>query len=373
LIYTDSGRFALNTVQLLITDRQRRNIAYVCVDSQEGLQPIGTAFFVEVPWGERDGDVVVYAVTARHCVEEQVLESETTYLEFVDLKRKAQRVPVGHWMRCDFSDIACCRISREIPIRPAISTKYSFLKLDFGPLISRVPFQIGMEVFIVGLFSKAPYGETFYYDDSQGKDELIPQSQVEPIVRFGKVSLPHTVIPVYFDPRDEGKRNKHTMIESILIESVSFAGESGSPVFMYEEHTINGSSLTDKNDLFPTPRRVEITDLDVATPLLGMISSHWRVPSEIRSPKRRKLTGDVGLNSGIAVVIPAWHIKEFILNDSEVKRDRDKVSKRPLNDPASPLAVKQEKRETEFTKSDFETALRKVSRRLRPSRSDGEK
>jgi hypothetical protein len=59
---------------------------------------------------------------------------------------------------------------------------------------------------------------------------------------------------------------------------------------------------------------------------------------------------------------------EFLMNDPDVVKDRDSVPKPRLQHPTTPLSVKHPSSEDSFTQSDFEAALKKVSRKIEPSK-----
>lgn len=318
---------------LLIGDEKRRGVAYVSEEAKNRLQPIGTAFFVRLEWGVSRW--LYYAVTARHCVEEAVSNETVLFLEFSDASGyRSVKVSPSKWIRSDQTDVACCRI--ELQNIESISLEHHTL----GPGAIWGGLRPGHDVFIIGLFSKAPY-----------RDDVVRGLRIEPIVRFGKVSLAETDVEVYFDPRDEGKPEKAATVRARLIESVSFAGESGSPVFLHEEYTKDEYRST----AFQTemsnpsrgiiPRNVSISDGEINTPLLGMISSHWTVESKAKSPQRRKHVADVGLNSGIAVVIPAEDIKEFLMNDPKMQHDRENTAKRKPSEPTTSLSLRSPEQE----------------------------
>jgi hypothetical protein len=175
--------------------------------------------------------------------------------------------------------------------------------------------EAGYEVYIIGLFSKAPY---------YGQD----QNTVEPIVRFGRISHPSTLAPVYFDPKDQGKSGKEKMVKATLVECISFGGESGSPVFICEDYT-KDPNLYSGVPLAGLPRNVRLTDVDVPTQLLGLLSAHWKIGEFVRTRRKRKPTpAEVGLNSGIAVVIPIIDILKFIMEDPQIEKRREAILKK---------------------------------------------
>jgi len=325
--YNDAGTKVVNIVQLHITERKKRIVAYVSTLSEADPNPVGTAFFVAVPHGQI---YVTYAVTARHCVEEGVLKKETLFLEALDHEGKYKLLEVApdEWIRSESTDLACHRLKNPKFSPTPLATDFSFRE-DGDALVC------GLDTYSIGLLVFSP-----------GNRET-----VAPIVRFGKLSLPEAKAGVYFDPRDEGDLTKLTMINARIIESHSFGGESGSPVFIYREHTRDpsslprvGASLAKRGGL---PRPLSFDDDEIPTPLLGMVSSHWK--------------------SGVAVVVPSEEIRDFLMKDPKVKQDREGVSR--VRYPTTPLSSNA-KPEQLFTREDFESALKKVSKRLQPSQSD---
>jgi len=100
--------------------------------------------------------------------------------------------------------------------------------------------------------------------------------------------------------------------------------------------------------------------------LLGVLSSAYperqelfEVPRQhMRGASKQETTGYY--NKGISMVVPAEKVVE-ILNSPEAENMRKKDEPKPVK-PA-PLAIKPGKAD-KFTQSDFETALKKVSRKL---------
>jgi hypothetical protein len=337
-------------VQLLIRDSSRKGVAFISVDGDKN--PIGTCFFVDVPWGERDD--LTYAVTARHVIE----GSSRIYIDALDEHGKPCAISTKNteWIRSDKTDLACCRIYFE-KCRVYTIHLVRFLSPQECFPADQPRLQCGMDVYMVGLFVK-----------SASRTTTTGQHELTPIVRFGKIALEETKAAVYLDPADTDDPEKATSIQAILIESISFEGESGSPVFVYHEHTKDVTPGSTEDEFYKQrpwlARRIRLTDGEVATPLIGMISSHWKIESKVKS-KRRKTVGDVGLNSGIAVVVPSDDIMEFLMKDSNVEKERQSVPKRRFNYPASPLSARTpEPEEQAFTRSDFEAALKKVSRKI---------
>lgn len=357
IAYTEAG---LPTKNMLIGDARRRGrAAYVSIGpARYDPDPIGTAFFLDVPWGP--GMRLTYAVTARHCIEDL---DEDIYVEGTDISGKYRKIATtpSDWIRSQTTDLACCLLSNS-------DSKFFAVAIDHELVTGNVP--CGMDVFMIGLFTKSSHR---YEEDGS--------SSIEPIVRFGKISLPSTKVRVHFNVREaKDPDNEGHLISAKLVECVSFEGESGSPVFMYEEHTQDqpipieqiADALLGKtivNPFPPRPRAMQINEEEAYTPLLGMLSSHWKIESKIRGGSRDKNKGQVGLNSGIAIVIPSDAIRDFIMSDEKVKKERERIPQGKPMEPASPLSARRENApEGEFTKEDFENALKKASRKLEPNK-----
>jgi hypothetical protein len=341
-----------NLVQLLIREETRKGVAFLSVDGEYAPTPIGTCFFVDIPWGPRGN--LTYAVTARHVVEGE----PKVYIEATTRTGEYRRIvtTAPNWMRSDKTDVACCRIGPPDSSSVRTINIVRFLRPEECFNDGQPRLTCGMDVFMVGLFVKSPYR----------KPEGI---HVEPIVRFGKIALPFTEAAVYFDARDVGQPEKAKQVNALLVESISFGGESGSPVFTFGEYTEDAMPGSVAEEFFGSrpylPRPVRLDDGQVRTPLIGLLSAHWKMPSKVKSPARGKNVGAVELNSGIAVVIPSDDIKEFLMDDPKVNKERERIPQRPLNEPASPLSVDRSVEES-FTQADFEKALRKASRKIAP-------
>ena len=341
MIYSDVGLPREDLVNIIITEKTRRGVAFLSRYVGRTLEPVGTAFFLSWPWGGRQD--LIYAVTARHCL--AGIDTEL-FLELTDQHGKYRRIQTlpAEWTKSEDTDVAC-RLLEDNPVID-INRVHAF-----G---SDAALEAGYEVYIVGLFSKSY---------SRGSAESI-----EPIVRFGRVAHPSMNAPVYFDPRDEGKEGKQVIVRAILIESISFGGESGAPVFICEDFTQDPPSARNRGWVNP-PRNVRLTDQQVPTHLLGLVSAHWKISSPVKTKTRGKSVAQVGLNSGIAVVIPVNDILGFIMKDPQLKAARERIPQRSGSEPTSPLSNVSES-EDRFTKEDFEDALKRASRRIQPSPPD---
>ena len=160
---------------------------------------------------------------------------------------------------------------------------YDFKTLPFDYLTGKDDFKKlnvseGSDIFFVGMFT--PY---------------LGAQQNYPIVRFGRVAL----------LSDEKVKFTGQMRDLYLLETFSFGGNSGSPVFIYL-----GSDRQPGNLIVSDP----------VLKLAGVMSGTFRQPSEVL--EIQTATTDVSFdNMGIAAVVPCYHLQEIILSD-ELKKAR---------------------------------------------------
>jgi len=177
---------------------------------------------------------------------------------------------------------------------------------------------LGEETVIVGLF--APH---------HGDARNIP------IVRIGTIAaMPEETIVTNLGG-----------IEGYLIECRSIGGLSGSPVFVNLGTTEGFGHVPGKKR--PVGRLY----------LLGLMHGHYDADA---------------VNMGVGIVVPADKINEVLNQESivtleQAARDKAKLEMMPTMD------VLENESRAAFSRDDFESALRKVSRRLQPSQSDEEK
>jgi hypothetical protein len=113
------------------------------------------------------------------------------------------------------------------------------------------------------------------------------EERMQPIVRFGRTScLPDERVPLKLSPGSARK-----LVEAYLAETLSWGGESGSPVFTYGNRLSNPPSVP----------------LSLMSPkLVGLLHGHYPIEEKVK-PLDSQM-GSVDLNAGIAVVIPSQAI-----------------------------------------------------------------
>jgi hypothetical protein len=158
------------------------------------------------------------------------------------------------------------------------ASKYDALVMDEGWLavpedLRSQKIGVGSEVFFTGMF--VPF---------QG------QQRNYPIVRFGRVAM----MP------DEKVPNNQLAFDAYFVETFAFGGNSGSPVFFY-------SSTEDRPVMLAGVMKGYFVDLE---PVLSAKS--------IADTKSASMSQN---NSGIAIVVPAEHIRR-ILHSGTIEQSR---------------------------------------------------
>jgi len=143
-----------------------------------------------------------------------------------------------------------------------------------------------------------------------------------------------------------------------LIEARSIGGLSGCPVFV--RPTLNLSMGEPK----PRPGIKNFFGVGHGATLLGLMHGHW----EIRESDLNKVfithVGQHGVNLGIGIVVPAYKILD-IINRPELQQMRQEVTDKLTRSSVPGMdSAKPKKEEPRFTKEDFETALKKASRKI---------
>jgi hypothetical protein len=244
-------------LDMFFHDEIRKSVVFVgqrVVDPETGVRvqkPIATAVLVAVPASNDNYDeALVYVVTARHVITRPGLNAEL----FLRLNAKNGEVhdyhtPPKRWFLSDTSDI--------------------FVRL-------------GSDVLLIGLF-------TGYFGTTKS----------EPVLRFGRVSLlPQDGIEIEID------RQTITKVRAMLVESLSWGGESGSPV-------ITGF------DISP----------EVPGHIIGIVHGHYNISRDVEFSGDVLGSGRVGLNAGMAVVTPSTEIRR-LLNREDVVEHREEALKK---------------------------------------------
>lgn len=150
-----------------------------------------------------------------------------------------------------------------------LTTKDTFQKLNISE---------GSDVFFTGLFA-----------------QFIGQARNYPIARFGKVAM----MPTERIPWQNAEGKNVEMVDLYLLETQSFGGNSGSPVFFYlGSDRIPGSLI-------------------VGPPLLklaGVMKGSFRDASPLVMANQSLIPLSLQ-NVGIAAVVPSYHLHEILFSD----------------------------------------------------------
>ena len=265
-------------------------VAYLYKDkdsAKAGISHGGSGFLMTIPFGrEINGEnrSHVYVITNSHVVRD--FSSYVIRLNDQFGKRKVIPKKYEDWIDdWDDDDLAACMLD-DTEMR-----KYKWIAPQPWDLFTEDEYEnglinIGDDVMMFGRF--------IGFDGRQ---------QNLPVVRFGTVSM-WPIEPI----KHPSKSRKNLWQDSFLVECHSIPGTSGSPVFTTRKDN-EGYTIPDK--------------------LLGVV---WGYPP-YRAPILRNKDHNEFANiyapvpSGVAVVIPAWNIMNF-LNRSDLVNDRKKIEKK---------------------------------------------
>ncbi len=259
---------------MFIPDDLRKCVAYVCFKLADGSTKFaGSVFFVSRPMADDITDFAFgYAVTARHVIDgikDKGIASvflrvnSRTGLKWID-------TPAIGWISHPnpLVDVAIYRMVLTDDLDHFAWPVRGFLNSE---TIYKEKVGIGEDVFFTGLFSQ-------YH----GRSKNIP------IVRVGNIAA----MP------DEPVSTEFGLMQAYLIEARSIGGISGSPVFI----NIGGGGPT---------RGIFVSTL-AKFQLLGLVHGHFDMDNLEQDLIAEDGLKKIGINTGIAVVVPADKIFEAI-------------------------------------------------------------
>ena len=315
-------------------------------DAEDGSAYGGSGFMVDVPFETNNDLHYLYVVTNRHVIE----HSDPV----IRLNRKDGTVTCvptkeEQWIvHPDGDDVAIFHIDTEWEnwqkLQIATMPIYRFVSRQ---LVIEEDVGIGDDTVMVGRFV-----------NHEGKQRNTPS------VRFGNVAMM---------PKEKIMSKNGFMQESFLVETRSLPGYSGSAVLLYSPCAMNDMSerrfgkARNSVNLFSgkTTERDLIVDLAAKGPyLLGIDWCHLLRSSPVTDNDGKALAYEwkVSENTGMAGVIPAWKIAE-VLNSEAFMKDRQKEAER-IAKASSGIGLDSAEKSKTFTKEDFETVLKKASRKL---------
>jgi len=344
-----------------VPDLCMQSVVFLCTDETDDdnkivRTPQATGFFVSVPLTQ---DVwIEYLVTARHCIE-MAIPYGKLYVR-CNLKTGVYKDIVTSpkdWYYHPLADVAaipipCIKLDKET----AQSLDHKGMMLDFlidnpphydydyswGDETQRMRPDVGHDVCFVGLFSQ-----------HHGQEKNLP------IARFGHIAMMPSRVRMKLPNDIEFNSTAY------LIECQAWGGNSGSPVF-----SMFPILLRNRYTLGKTIVVIKDVTLSWSFKLLGILNAHY--PNIQKSKAVNKIYKDeievkTDLNSGIAVVTPAEAIRELLIENEELKEQRDKLLKD--HEKNMPMPILDFRQPEVFTQQDFEDALKKVSRRVKPEKS----
>lgn len=267
-------------------------VSFVFSPGKDGKPiPNGTGFFVGVKLSERPEYSAIYFVTAKHVLQRPDKKSfySAVFLRLNKKDGKAEMIHLPLSVSGIRKNVFMHKDSTvDLAVIPAVydPQKYDYKFLPDNYITTKddykeLKIREGAEIFFTGLF--LPH---------------IGEHRNYPIVRFGKVSL----------ITDEKINWDGQKMELYLVESASFGGNSGSPVFFY----------------FGAEREPGV--LTVGQPVLklaGIMKGSFGEGRPIQIIETAKVAFAIS-NIGIAAVIPAYKLHE-ILFDEELENQRKNI------------------------------------------------
>lgn len=250
--------------------------------------PVGTVFFLGWSLPEEAG-TILYAVTARHIIEEARAGTGTAFVRvnrhggagYEDLQTDPRA-----WTCHPESDVAAIRW----PFRNGYEQDGFIVERLMGA-DDAVPYpHVGDPVTFLGLFTHSP-----------------GSFRNEPIARFGKVSrLADEKVRIEVGPEHWKE------VDAYLVETLSWGGNSGAPALHYLPDNVPGKG-PNKADRGPW--------------ILGLMHGHsneWEYVIDREKPKEELPCTRyvVKMNSGIGIVIPSERILETFDQEPLVEERR---------------------------------------------------
>ncbi len=312
-----------------VPETVRKCVLFIGVRDVDGsITYGGTAFVVLVPGtGNKSFG---YLVTAKHTLDFLGDRPFVMRLNLRDGTSVILDATVDHWSFHDDAtvDAAVAPLAFTEPLDADIVGIPVSNFLD-DEIVVEHRIGSGDEVFITGLFTRTA-----------------GTSRNMPIVRMGTVALiPPEKIP-----------HAGALIDAYLIEHHSIGGLSGSPVFVSETAIIPSEYSKPKKR---TPEKL-VFFAPGQTFFMGLIRGSWEVPPNPAFGQWE------GMNVGISVVVPAQKIRDILYSEEQItlrKRFEDAELK---NEPSGKLDHALPAKN--FTRDDFETALKKASRKTTPDK-----
>lgn len=288
--------FCTGGMAMKIPTEVKQVVAFIYIKTPDGkLKPNGTGFFVGVRHDQDHNLSYVYFVTARHVITDSTqgklfsniylrLDKKNGGTQTLELPLRADGPKQTVYFHSDPTvDLV---VIPALPDEKTLNFKIlpDDLITDVGKF-NELKISEGSEVFFTGLFT--PH---------------VGQQKNYPVVRFGRVAL----------VTDEKVDWGGTLMDLYLIESYSFGGNSGSPVFFYlGSDREPGSIILGQPQLF----------------LAGVMMGAFQDVRPIQALQTNTIPVSSS-NLGIAAVVPSYKLREVLFSDI-LKNQRKAAKKIP--------------------------------------------
>ena len=270
-------------ILMRISDLVKRCVAFVGIHDDSGIRWGGTAFFVNVVEG---GLKFNYLVTAKHLADE--LPGSDCVIRVNNRQGCTETLEANDtkwWFHATESEVVDCAVSPIMPKAIGLDVATISHTLFATPaLIEEYGIGIGDEVYIAGLFSR-----------------VTETARNQPVVRTGNIVMM---------PDEKIDFPKIGLIDTYLVETKSFGGLSGCPVFV--RHTVS-TPLSEEPEGPPTGRFKRLYG-GGSSYLLGSMIGRWVLPPVTRARNKAsdKAALSEALNYGISPIVPMYKIMEVI-------------------------------------------------------------
>lgn len=264
--------------------------------------PRATAFYIAAPVGDTAGNYhQAYAVTARHVISMAREAGLSLFVRMAlpDGSTSDEPIELDKWHLHPRSDVAIAAVFLKSDRAARCLRAENLMRIENA---RSTGVGLGDELFAIGLYSNRP-----------------GNARPLPISRFGHlVRMPDEPISLQVD-----SVTRSAPVDAYLAELASWGGQSGAPVFVHVSTSRIPGQL--------------VWTAATGVSLLGLLHGHEEVLApvvEIRDGARFRVGGEVPLNAGISVVIPADHILD-LLEDPNVVEERETTHREALNDSAA--------------------------------------
>ncbi len=288
----------------------------------------GTGFFVKHASEKFKPDSFVYLVTAKHLLKD-IGQSEPYIVANGRDGSAKQLKHIGSRWWFHPSDESADVMVRQVGYQPELMHFAS----DLNDFIVPSDIKAGTVV---------PGDETF----TAGYFSPLSSTRLIPIVRHGNVAM----VP------EEQIQTEYGYADVYLVEARSIGGISGSPVFVRPPLRYGIEMPKGSTAMFDAIGKYK---------LLGVMHGHWDIDESKINDANIEPKNKNGVNLGIGIVVPAVKIMETIMQpELEQIRQEAEKEKAKIGVPTMDSAKKSAESRDVFTQQDFESALKKASRKL---------